>query len=189
MPRVAPAFVIARVLVRVLPAPPPSPAQLRFPAAVEIVFNFPRLCGRIRGIARSLPAAIDQCGQKCGPSLWPRRTFSRRNSRSRTETGSLLRQALGSTGGSGRYRRDGWPGRSGIASGFGPSRWSGRSRRVCSPRRLPLGFTALRDGDVLSSPRGRVRARVREGRYRESLPLGAAEALRVGQPRQRRAPR
>jgi hypothetical protein len=50
--------IIARLPVRVLPAPPRSPAQIPFPGAVEIVFNIPRLCRRTRGIARSLPPGI-----------------------------------------------------------------------------------------------------------------------------------
>jgi hypothetical protein len=81
-------IIISRWLVRVLPAPPRSPAQLPFPGAVRIVFNFPRLCRRRLGMARSLSRRIGQCRHKCSPSLWPRQTFSRWNSRSQTETGS-----------------------------------------------------------------------------------------------------
>ncbi len=80
--------IIACSAVRVLPAPPRSPAKLRFPGAVGIVFNIPRLCRWRPGIARSLSPGIGKCRQKCRPGLWPRQTLSRRNSRSRTETGS-----------------------------------------------------------------------------------------------------
>jgi hypothetical protein len=59
-----------------LPPPPRTPAQFRFPGAPGIVFDFPRLCHRRHGNARSLPAGIGQCRQKCPPSLWPRQTFS-----------------------------------------------------------------------------------------------------------------
>jgi hypothetical protein len=88
--KVAPAaaLIIAWLPVRVLPAPPRSPAQRRFRAAVVIVFNFSWLCRRRRGKARSLSCAIDWCRPKCRPSLWPRQTLSRRNFRSRAETGS-----------------------------------------------------------------------------------------------------
>jgi hypothetical protein len=66
--------------VRVLPA--------RFPGAVGIVFDFPRLC-RWRGeIAQSLPPRIGRCRQKCRPGLWPRQTVSGRNSAREEETGS-----------------------------------------------------------------------------------------------------
>jgi hypothetical protein len=42
------------------------------------------------GPARSLSAGIGQCREKCRPGLCPRQTFSRGNSRSRTETGSNI---------------------------------------------------------------------------------------------------
>jgi transposase len=54
--------------------PPRSPAQFRFPGAFGIVFDFPRLCRRRGGIARSLPPGIGRCRQKCRPGLWPRTT-------------------------------------------------------------------------------------------------------------------
>ena len=76
--------------VRVLPAPPRSPAQLRFPGAVGIVFNFPRPCRQRRQTGQSLPRGIRRHRQKCRPRLSARQTLSRRNSRSRTETGSNL---------------------------------------------------------------------------------------------------
>jgi hypothetical protein len=57
---------------------PRSPAQNRFPGADGIVFNFPWLFYRRREIARSLSPGIDRHRQKYSPSLWPRRTFSRR---------------------------------------------------------------------------------------------------------------
>jgi hypothetical protein len=41
-----PACIIVWLPVRVLPAPPRSPGQFRFPGAVGIVFDFPRLCRR-----------------------------------------------------------------------------------------------------------------------------------------------
>jgi hypothetical protein len=66
--------IIARWLVRVLPAPPRSPAQFRFPGALGIVFDFPWLCRRGRGTARSLWPGIGGCCQKRPPSLWPRQT-------------------------------------------------------------------------------------------------------------------
>jgi hypothetical protein len=71
-----------------LPPPPRSPAQSRFPGGVGIVFDFPRLCARRGGIARSLPPGIGRCRQKRRPGLWSRQTVSRRNSRARSETGS-----------------------------------------------------------------------------------------------------
>jgi hypothetical protein len=74
--------------VWVLQRPPRTPAQFPFPGAGGIVFNFPRLCRRRRGMARSLSPGITQFRRKCRPGLWPRQTFSRRNFRSRTETGS-----------------------------------------------------------------------------------------------------
>jgi hypothetical protein len=76
-------LIIAWPRFRVLPAPPRSPAQFRFPGAVGIVFDFPWLCRRRRGTARSLLTRIGQCREKCHPRLWPRQTFSRRNSRPR----------------------------------------------------------------------------------------------------------
>ena len=80
--------IIAWLQVRVLPAPPRSPAQFRFPGATGIVFDFPWLCRREREIARSLSPGIGRCRRKCRPGLWPHQTLSRRNSLSRTETGS-----------------------------------------------------------------------------------------------------
>jgi hypothetical protein len=53
-----------------------SPAQLRFPGAVRIGFNFPWPCRRRRGTARSLSRAIGWCRQKWHAGLWPCQTFS-----------------------------------------------------------------------------------------------------------------
>jgi hypothetical protein len=53
---------------------PRSPAQFRFPGALGIVFDFPWLCRRGRGTARSLWPGIGGCCQKRPPSLWPRQT-------------------------------------------------------------------------------------------------------------------
>jgi hypothetical protein len=47
-----------------------------------------RLCRRIRRRARSLSPGIGPSRPKCHPSLWPLQTVSRRDSCSRTETGS-----------------------------------------------------------------------------------------------------
>jgi hypothetical protein len=56
-----------RLQVRVLPAPPRSPAQLRFPGALGIVFNSPRLCSE-----HALPTSA--ClGLREAPSIRARR--------------------------------------------------------------------------------------------------------------------
>jgi hypothetical protein len=57
-------FIIAWLRFRVLPAPPRSPAQFRFPCAVGIVFDFPWLCRERRGIARSLSPGIGGCRRR-----------------------------------------------------------------------------------------------------------------------------
>jgi hypothetical protein len=49
---------------------------------------FPWLCRWRREIARSRSPGIGGCRQICPSGLWPRQTLSRRNSHSRTETGS-----------------------------------------------------------------------------------------------------
>jgi hypothetical protein len=54
-------LIIAWFQVRVLPAPPRSPAQIRFPGAFVIVFDFPWLCRRRRAHAvskGSVPKAL-----------------------------------------------------------------------------------------------------------------------------------
>jgi hypothetical protein len=64
----------------------PSTKQPRMSRATRRV-----MCGFAAGDAgpaRSLSAGIGQCREKCRPVLCPRQTFSRGNSRSRTETGS-----------------------------------------------------------------------------------------------------
>jgi hypothetical protein len=49
-----------------------SPASAnRFPGAIGIVFDFPWLCRRRRGISSSLSSGIGQRRQKCHPGLWP----------------------------------------------------------------------------------------------------------------------
>jgi hypothetical protein len=53
---------------------PRSRAAFRFPGALGIVFDFPWLCRRGRGTARSLWPGIGGCCQKRPPSLWPRQT-------------------------------------------------------------------------------------------------------------------
>jgi hypothetical protein len=77
-----------------LPPPPHSLAQFRFLGAGGIVFNLPWLRRWRREIARSLSPGIGQCRQQSPRSLWPRQTVSRRNFRSRTETGSNVGRDL-----------------------------------------------------------------------------------------------
>jgi hypothetical protein len=52
-----------------LPPPPRTPAQFRFPGAVGMVFDFPRLCRRRRGRARSLSPGICPSRPKCAPPV------------------------------------------------------------------------------------------------------------------------
>ena len=82
-----------------LPPPPRTPSQFRFPGATGIVFDFPWLCRREREIARSLSPEIGRFRRKCRPGLWPHQTLSRRNSLSRTETGSNVSRDRFESGG------------------------------------------------------------------------------------------
>jgi hypothetical protein len=86
--KVSSSLLISGSKVRVLVRPPRSPAKRHLPGATGIAFDFPRLCRPRRGIVRSLPPRIGRRRQKRRPGLWPSQTVSRRNSRSRTETGS-----------------------------------------------------------------------------------------------------
>jgi hypothetical protein len=52
-------IIISRWLVRVLPAPPRSPAKRHLPGATGIALDFPRLCRPRRGIVR-VSAAQDR---------------------------------------------------------------------------------------------------------------------------------
>jgi hypothetical protein len=97
--------IISRLPVRVLPAPPRSPAQLQFPGAVEIVFNIPRLCRRRRGTGRSLSTGIGRCRRRRCRGLWPRQLFpggilagEQRLVRMSAETGSAAHIFRGNAG-------------------------------------------------------------------------------------------
>jgi hypothetical protein len=66
------------------------------PLVVRDSISLQPLSGKGLEAARSLLGAphprSGRDGQKCRPGLCPRRTFSRRNSRPRTETGSNVRR-------------------------------------------------------------------------------------------------
>jgi hypothetical protein len=91
--------IIACFGVRVLPAPPRTPAQFRFPGAFGIVF--PRLCRRGREIERSLSPRNGHGGKKASPvsgstELFPGGIPAReqRLVRMSTETGSSCNRWL-----------------------------------------------------------------------------------------------
>jgi hypothetical protein len=75
-----------------LPPPPRSPAQLRFPGACGIVFNFPGLWRERRGRGESLRGGIASRGQKSRSGLWPRQTLSRQELAASARDGFESRQ-------------------------------------------------------------------------------------------------
>jgi len=64
-----------------LPAPPRSPAQIRFPAAGGNVFEFPGLCPERRERGQSPSRGIGSRRRKCGPVSGLAELFPGRNSR------------------------------------------------------------------------------------------------------------
>jgi hypothetical protein len=67
-----------------------SQPQLENPTQITNRTRISWRCLRRSRIARSLLPGIGWRDQKCRPGLWPRQTFSRRNLRPRTETGSNI---------------------------------------------------------------------------------------------------
>jgi hypothetical protein len=72
--------------VRVLPAPPPSSAQIRFPAVSEKTPGFPRHSRRPERRFPSLRRERTKRGAKTPPGLWLAQTLSRQILSPRTET-------------------------------------------------------------------------------------------------------
>jgi hypothetical protein len=66
-----------------------SVAQIWFPGAGGMVFNFPGLWRGARARGQSL-GGIGSCRQKSRPGLWPHQTVSRRELAAPTKTGSTV---------------------------------------------------------------------------------------------------
>jgi hypothetical protein len=85
-----PRVITVWLRVRVLPSPPPSPAQMRFPAVSGKTPGFPRHSrGSVRRF-RSLRWVRTNRGGKIPPGLWLAQTVSRQILFPRTETGSHI---------------------------------------------------------------------------------------------------